>query len=90
QTVSTIIRGLAVHDISFRDIFRVIRRELFSGLLLGVALSVVATARSYAWDGDVNIALVVGISIVVICTWANVIGSVIPMIAHRFKIDPAV
>jgi magnesium transporter len=90
QTVSTIIRGLAVHDIRFRDIFRVIRRELFSGLLLGVALSVVATARSYLWDGDVQISMVVGISIIVICTWANVIGSVIPMIAHRFKIDPAV
>src|SRR5690606_788604 len=81
QTVSTIIRGLAVHDIRFRDIFRVIRRELFSGLLLGVALSVVATARSYLWDGDVQISMVVGISIIVICTWANVIGSVIPMIA---------
>ena len=90
QTVSTIIRGLAVHDIGFRDIFRVIRRELFSGLLLGVALSIIATARAYAWDGDVTIALVVGISIIVICTWANVIGSVIPLIAHRFKIDPAV
>lgn len=90
QTVSTIIRGLAINDIRFRDLFRVIRRELLSGLLLGVTLSVVAVARSYVWDTDVRIALVVGISIIVICTWSNVIGSVIPMIANRFRIDPAV
>lgn len=90
QTVSTIIRGLAINDIRFHDLFRVIRRELLSGLLLGVTLSVVAVARSYVWDTDVRIALVVGISIIVICTWSNVIGSVIPMIANRFRIDPAV
>lgn len=90
QTVSTIIRGLAVRDIRFGDIFRVIRRELLSGLLLGLSLSVVAAVRSYTWDGDVEIALVVGLAIIAICTWANVIGSVIPLLAHRVGFDAAV
>ncbi len=90
QTVSTIIRGLAIQDIRFRDIFRVLRREFLGGLLLGLALSLVAGTRSYLWDGNLELALVVGISIIIICTWANVMGSVIPLIAHKVGIDPAV
>lgn len=90
QTVSTIIRGLAIHEIRFSDIFRVFRRELVGGLLLGLALSVVAATRAYIWDGDLMLALVVGGSIIAICTWANVMGSLIPMIAHRVGIDAAV
>jgi magnesium transporter len=90
QTVSTIIRGLAVHDIRFGDIFRVFRRELLGGFVLGIALSLVAATRAFLWDGDPLLAIVVGISIVAICTWANVMGSLIPMVAHRVGIDAAV
>lgn len=90
QTVSTIIRGLAVRDIRFGDIFHVLRRELLGGFLLGIALSIVAATRAYLWDGDVMIALVVGLSIVAICTWANVMGSLIPLVAHRLGVDAAI
>ena len=90
QTVSTIIRGLAVHDIRFRDIPRVFRRELLSGLLLGLRLSIVAATRAYIWDGDFQLAITVGLSIIAICTWANVMGSLIPMVATRLGVDAAV
>lgn len=90
QTVSTIIRGLAVHDIRFSDMFRVIQRELLGGILLGLALSVVAAARAYVWDGDLQLALTVGLSVIAICTWANIMGALIPMVAHRVGIDAAV
>ena len=90
QTVSTIIRGLAVQDIRFRDIFRVLRREFLGGLLLGLALSIVAGARAYIWDGSLELALVIGLSIIIICTWANLMGSLIPLVATKIGIDPAV
>ena len=54
QTVSTIIRGLAVRDIHFSDLWRVLRRELLGGLLLGLALSLVAGTRAWLWDGDLS------------------------------------
>ncbi len=90
QTVSTLIRGLALGEVQWRDIWRVIRREVLSGLMIGLLLGVVAFGRTMLWGNGVNIALVVALTIVAICTWANTIGSLIPMIAFKFKIDPAV
>jgi magnesium transporter len=90
QTVSTLIRGLALGEIRLRDTWRVLARELGSGMLLGVLLSVVAFVRALTWGSSLRLALVVSLTIVAICTWANMIGALIPLIAARFKIDPAV
>lgn len=90
QTVSTIIRGLALREILPRDLFRVLSRELLGGLMLGASLGVLAFVRAELWGSGFWLSLVVGLSILVICTWANTIGSLIPMAAQRLKIDPAI
>jgi magnesium transporter len=90
QTVSTIIRGMAVQDIRQRDTLRVLGREFVSGVMLGSALGLIGGFRAYLWDQDVQLALVVGITLVVVCSWSNTIGSLIPLVAKRVGIDPAV
>jgi magnesium transporter len=90
QTVSTLIRGLALGEIQTRDVWRVILRELGSGLLMGLILGAVAFGRALLWGTTSSLALTVGLTIIAICTWANTIGALIPLIAHRVKIDPAV
>lgn len=90
QTVSTIIRGLALREILPRDLFRVLSRELLGGLMLGASLGVLAFVRAELWGSGFWLSLVVGLSVLVICTWANTIGSLIPMAAQRLKIDPAI
>ncbi len=89
QTVSTLIRGLALGEVQTKDLWRVVRRELFSGLLIGSLLGMVAYGRALLWGSGSNMALTVGLAIMAICTWANTIGSLIPLVAHRLKIDPA-
>ena len=89
QTVSTLIRGLALGEIGVKDVWRVIRRELLSGFSIGLILGTVAFGRALLWGSAVPLALTVGLAILAICTWANTIGSLIPLIAQRFKIDPA-
>jgi magnesium transporter len=89
QTVSTLIRGLALGEITVKDLWRVLRRELFSGFLMGLILGTVAFGRALLWGSTPALAITVGLSILAICTWANTIGSLIPLIAQRFKIDPA-
>jgi len=88
QTVTTIVRGLAVGEIRLRDFARVILREGGSGLVLGILLGIVGFGRALLWSPNIALALTVGISILVICTWANAVGAMIPMAAAALKIDP--
>lgn len=89
QTVSTIIRGLALKEIKTADTFRVFVRELMSGLLLGLMLGSIGFVRALLWGSGLQLSLVVGFTLLAICAWANTIGSMIPLVAQRFKIDPA-
>lgn len=90
QTVSMIIRGMTTNDIKQMDVFRVVRRELVSGLILGVLLGLIAFGRVLLQEGGADsLPLVVAASVIAVCAWSNVIAAVIPMIAKRLKIDPA-
>jgi magnesium transporter len=89
QTVSTIIRAMALKEIRVRDAIRVLLREAFTGLLLGVILSTIAFIRSIIMGRSVLLSLVVSLSLLAICTWATTIGSLIPLLANKLKIDPA-
>jgi magnesium transporter len=89
QTVSTVIRGLALGEIRLRDSWRVLARELGNGMLLGLLLGAIAFVWIYLWGYGPALAGVVGLSIIAICTWANTIGSLVPLIARKVGIDPA-
>lgn len=90
QTTSTIIRALAVGDIDRRDLWRPFFHELGVGLLLGSVMAVVAYGRALLWGTSQGVALTVSIAILAIVVWANVLGSVLPILASRLKIDPTV
>ncbi|MBS1789041.1 MAG: magnesium transporter [Acidobacteria bacterium] len=90
QTVTTIIRSIALGEIRLKDAWRVLAREMLTGLLIGLAVGVVAFGRTILWHQPMTIALTVAITVLAICTWSTTIGSLIPIVAERFKIDPAV
>jgi len=90
QTVTTIVRGLAVGDIRMRDFWRVVGRETGSGLVLGLMLGIVGFGRALLWGSTVPLAMTVGVSVLAILIWANAVGSMIPMLATLCKIDPTV
>ena len=90
QTVSTIIRALALGEVRTGDVWRVLGKEAFTGILLGVLLGVIAFFRAQMWGVGPQLGLCVAITIFVVCVWANVVGSVIPLAAHALKIDPTV
>ena len=90
QTVSTIIRALALGEVRVRDVFRVVRREVAAGLMLGILLGTIAFGRALLWGVHYDLALCVATTILVVCTWANAVGAAIPLAAQRFGIDPTV
>lgn len=92
QTVSTIIRGMALREIRLRDTGRVLLRELGGGVMLGIAIGLIAFGRALLWDRSAHglqLAFVVGLTILVVIVWANTIGSLIPLAAQKLRIDPA-
>jgi magnesium transporter len=91
QTVGTIIRGVSLGEIGKKDLWKVLVRECTTGLVLGLTLGTVGFLyarfyRAMEW----NVSAVVGLTILGICVWANTIGALVPLMAKRFGIDPAV
>jgi magnesium transporter len=91
QTVSTVIRALGVGEVEWSDARRVLGRELGTGLLVGSILGVVGFLYALLlWRVSVPLALVVGLALPIICTWAKTVASLVPLVAERFGIDPTV
>jgi len=91
QAVSTIIRSLALGEITSADWRRVLWREASVGLSMGALLGLVGVARSLMWEPD-NYALAgtVGLSLTLICAWSNAVAALVPLFAQRVGIDPTV
>lgn len=89
QAATTVVRAMAVGDVRLRDLPRVAGRELFTGLVLGVSLALVGIVPATvfaAWD----IAVVLALALVCVCVLATTAGAVVPMVARRLGVDPAV
>jgi magnesium transporter len=89
QTTATVIRALATGDIELRDALQVLWHELRVALILGVGMAVVGFLRAITWEADPALALTVSASILGIVLWANGLGALLPLLAARFRIDPA-
>lgn len=91
QSSSTIIRGLSLGEIEFRDTFKVILKEFLIALICGVALAIVNFAKLMIFD-DIGwrVALVVSVTMIAAVVFAKVVGSVLPVIAKKIGFDPAV
>jgi len=90
QTVGTIIRGLALSEIRPKDTLRVLGREVLTGTLLGVLLGALGFVFTWLMLGHSPVfGLVIALAILGICIWANGVGALVPLLARRFGIDPA-
>lgn len=91
QTVMTVIRSLALGEIGLRNAWRVVLREGTTGAIVGLAVGVVAFAQAIVfWGTPVPLALTVAVTMLSICIWSTTVGALVPIVADRFGIDPAV
>lgn len=91
QSSSTIIRGISLGEIEFRDTFKVVIKEFLIALVCGIVLACVNFAKLMIFD-DVGmyVALVVSVTMIAAVVFAKVVGSVLPVIAKKLGFDPAV
>jgi magnesium transporter len=99
QASTLIIQAMAVGEISLEDWWRVMRREILSGLLLGSVLGLIGFFRIFIWHAIspdlygvhwLLIGVTVGITLLGVVLWGTLCGSMLPMILKRLGADPAV
>jgi magnesium transporter len=102
QATTLIIRAMALSEITLRDWWRVMRREVMSGLLLGTILGVIGFVRITAWHfifqraaGGMYgpywwlVALTIFVSLIGVVMWGTLSGSMLPFLLRRVGLDPA-
>lgn len=98
QAASLIIRAMALKELKLKDWWYVMKKELFSGLILGTILGSIGFMRIMLWQkagiydyGEfwLYVALSVSVSLVFIVLWGTLSGSLIPFVLRKVKLDPA-
>jgi len=97
QATTLVIRAMALGELRLRDWWRVIRRELAAGLVLGSILGAIGVSRILLWQSlqgtygphYVVVALTIGISLVGVVMFGTIAGSMLPFILRRCGLDPA-
>lgn len=90
QTVTTVIRAIAVEDVRLSDVGRAWRREASVGLFLGIILGLVGTVVGTLVSGDPQIGFVIGVTLPLVVVWSNTVATLVPLAAERLNIDPTV
>jgi len=98
QASATIMRGIALNEVEFKDSFKVVLKEILVGLVMGLSLGVICFGKIILIDGmllktngaNVISALTISVSLCVTIVLAKVIGSMLPLLAKKCKLDPAV
>lgn len=90
QITTTIVRAMAVGEVSMKNLGTVLKKELSTGLLISMAIALAAWVRAWSLGVGPEIGMVVTLTIIAIVLWSATVASVIPMVLRRFRIDPAV
>jgi magnesium transporter len=90
QTVTMIVRSLALGEIESRDALPVLRKEVLLGVIRGVLFGFIVGAVAYGWQGDWIWGAVVGAAMLLIMLVAGIVGTVIPLGMKVLRIDPAI
>ena len=97
QATTLVIRAMALGEVKLTDWWRVIRRELASGLMMGTALGIIGFSRVILWhwlfksygEHFLLVGLTIGLSVLGVVTWGTLSGSMLPFVLRRVGLDPA-
>ena len=90
QSSTLIIRGLATDEIEMKDILKVLWKEIRVSILVGIALAIVNGIRIMIQYQNIQLAIVLGITLIATVTVSKILGCLLPMTAKKLKLDPAI
>ncbi|MEJ2089990.1 MAG: magnesium transporter [Gammaproteobacteria bacterium] len=89
QALAVTIRGLALKEIGTRDLRRVLTKEVWVGLVDGLALAVTCGLGVFVWSQSLGLAVVIGVAMVLSMVAAGISGAIVPIALTRLGQDPA-
>lgn len=89
QTLTMIIRGIALGELSYENQREILHKEIFIGLINGLCLGLVVAGLGYFWVGSFAFGFVIGLAMFLNLIVATVSGYYVPVILKRIGIDPA-
>ena len=90
QSSTLIIRGLAKDEITTKDIFRAIWKEIRIGVIVGIGLFIANFIRIMLQYNDMKIAITVGLTLIGTTILAKTLGCILPIVAKKVNLDPAI
>lgn len=90
QSSTLVIRGLAVDELHFKDLFTVVWKEFRVSLVVGTVLAAANGIRIYVMHRDLGLAAVIGISLIGTIIVAKMVGCMLPIFAKQLRLDPAI
>ena len=89
QTLSVVIRGMLMREVSPQNAWRLVKTEVYVGLANGLATGALTAAAAWLWKGSPLIGLIAGLAMVITLMAAALSGALIPLAMKRFGYDPA-
>ena len=89
QTLTIIVRGLALGELDFDNMKRVFFKEIGIGIITGVVIGAIIAVLGYLWEGKIFFGIIIGVAMILNMIVATISGFVVPVVLKKLKVDPA-
>lgn len=89
QTLTIIVRGIALGELNFKNMKKVFFKEVGVGLLTGTVIGLAIAVLGYLWEGKIIFGVIIGIAMILNMVVATISGYFVPLFLKKIKVDPA-
>ena len=89
QTLTIIVRGLALGELNFKNMKKVFFKEIGVGVVTGVVIGFIIGVLGYIWEGNFMFGIIISVAMLLNMIVATITGYLVPVILKKFKVDPA-
>lgn len=90
QITTTIVRAMATGQVRFRDMPKILGKEMSTGMLIALAMAAAAVIRAWTLGVGMEVTVTVSLSVAAIVLWASFVSSILPLVLKKCRVDPAV
>ncbi|SDN98580.1 magnesium transporter [Alkalicoccus daliensis] len=90
QSLAVVVRGLVSEDLTLKQAGKLIFREMWVGIFIGITCGILISIIAFFWQGNIVLGMVVGVSLLLTLIIGTLAGTIIPLILYKLNVDPAI